>query len=333
VLSVLADGQRITHENLSTRLGISLEQLKRVLAQLVGIAVPLNQNENGVALSISASHHLLDTSLMLKVLASTVRERIDELKVHALCTSTNDLLEADELNSWRSFNVAIADSQTAGRGRQGHRWISPFGGGLYVSLSTHWTGAADMLASLPLAIGVAVAEQLQAFITLPVKLKWPNDLIVEDQKLGGLLLESRPHPNGGSRVLIGLGINLVSPLPGSVPLKLASDRTLSAFEPVGIAQLVRDGVAPNRSILTAMVLNSVVAAVDKYRDEGFYAFRQRWQARDYLFERNIVVHNTEQNTSVSSGVAHGVDETGALRVTTNDGEVAVRGGEISVRCS
>src|SRR3546814_20529580 len=98
--------------------------------------------------------------------------------------------------------------QTAGRGRRGRSWISPFGANLYLSIAWSWPAWPPELSALSLAIGVACAKVIENHGVADVRLKWPNDLLVDDRKLGSILIEHRGEAGGACRVVVGIGLHL-----------------------------------------------------------------------------------------------------------------------------
>ena len=126
-----------------------------------------------------------------------------EVRVVARCSSTNALLR-DE----RSAGPVLlaAEWQTAGRGRHGRRWRSMRGAGATFSIRRHMASEQRRLAGLSVAVGISSARALRGLGALGVTLKWPNDLMVNRRKLGGILIETRPA-SPGSVVIVGIGIN------------------------------------------------------------------------------------------------------------------------------
>ena len=111
----------------------------------------------------------------------------------------------------RSGLVCTAEQQTAGRGRRGREWISPFGRNLYVSTVWEFTQGAAALEGLSLAVGVAVAQALKGLGLPEVQLKWPNDIQHEGKKLGGVLLEMVGDASRQCQVVVGIGVNVAMP--------------------------------------------------------------------------------------------------------------------------
>ena len=204
--------------------------------------------------------------------------------------------------------LLVAEAQTAGRGRLGRGWASEPGNSLTCSLGLElapadWSG-------LSLVVGIALAESLHP----RVRLKWPNDLWVDDRKLGGILIETASFGDGGGAAryaVIGFGLN-IAPRPAeglSTP-------------PAALRDLLQPVDAPDALALVAAPL---VAAVQDFEQHGFAPFLARFEARDALRDRAVTLSDG------SSGTAHGVTEHGALLVHTAAGMQAVSSNEVSVR--
>lgn len=203
--------------------------------------------------------------------------------------------------------LLVAERQTAGRGRLGRAWAAEPGASLTFSLGLplapqDWSG-------LSLAVGVAIAEALHPAI----RLKWPNDLWVDDRKLAGILIETAaPTPPAAHRyAIVGVGIN-IDPRPAeglSTP-------------PVALRELAEGLDAGQALLATAAPL---VAALQAFEHYGFAPFQARFQARDALADRPVRLSDG------TMGTAHGVSERGALLVHTAAGMTAVTSAEVSVR--
>ncbi len=203
--------------------------------------------------------------------------------------------------------LLVAERQTAGRGRLGRGWQSAAGESLTFSLGlslapADWSG-------LSLAVGVAVAECLHPAI----RLKWPNDLWLEDRKLGGILIETASFGGGGERryAVVGIGLN-IAPRPAeglSTP-------------PAALREL-----APGTDAGTALglIAEPLVRTLQAFEQYGFRPFQARFDARDALRDRLVTLSDG------TAGTAHGVSEAGSLLVHTAAGMQAVSSSEVSVR--
>ena len=214
--------------------------------------------------------------------------------------------------------LLAAEEQTAGRGRMGKGWHSRAGQSLTFSLAlplapADWSG-------LSLAVGVSLARSLHP----DVRLKWPNDLWLQERKLGGILVETASSGEGASAprtVVIGVGINIARPDAATV-LSTAVPGAPVPMPPAGLSE-VRVGVTAGEAL--ALVAPSLVHDVLRFGHEGFAAFADGFDQRDALRGRAVRL------TDGAEGTAVGVDPQGALQVQTASGLRTVHSAEVSVR--
>jgi BirA family transcriptional regulator, biotin operon repressor / biotin---[acetyl-CoA-carboxylase] ligase len=225
-------------------------------------------------------------------------------------TNADLLAEVAQLNC---PTLLIAEAQTAGKGRAGRTWHSTPGASLTFSLAWKFGVPAHALLGLPLAVGVAVAEALSQF-GIDVKLKWPNDILCEDGKLGGILIETA---TAGEHVwaIIGIGINMLAP----------EGLAQQIGQPVAAAPVLRQ----QRARALATLLNCLADALLLFEQRGFTAFQQRWNALHAFDQRLVTV--IERGAVLHEGRARGVDASGRLLLATPQGQVAVLAGDISLR--
>lgn len=230
------------------------------------------------------------------------------------CDSTNDWLLARAAAGAPSGHVVVAETQTAGRGRRGRAWLSAPGDSLTFSLLWRFAPGTSP-AGLSLAAGVAVAAALSkvgADEAATVRLKWPNDLLKDGGKLGGILVElasGAPHA-----AVIGIGLNLR--LPAAMPDEL---RMQSAA--------LGDDIDPNR--LLAMLLVELLGALETFAGGGFAPLRAAWCAR-HAFE-DAPVRLLSDFAPPRDGLCRGVDVDGALLLEANGRIERILAGEISLR--
>jgi BirA family biotin operon repressor/biotin-[acetyl-CoA-carboxylase] ligase len=234
-----------------------------------------------------------------------------EVRVVERCTSTNDLLLKEN-----NTVLLAAEEQTAGRGRRGRRWHSAPGAGLTFSLGRRIRRPARELAALSLVAGVAAARALRALGVRQAALKWPNDLVVDGAKLGGILVEARTaggSRNRGSYAVIGLGINC--------------RRTRGLAAKLGRAvAFVGDFVAVSRTEILQGTASALLAALDAFEAGGLQALRAEWEAMDAHAGQRLRVRLADGR--VMTGTAGGLAEDGALRLVTRNGVRAVRSGRV-----
>lgn len=213
--------------------------------------------------------------------------------------------------------VFVAEQQTAGQGRLGREWISPADCNLYASVAHCFALPPARLAGLSLVTGIALAEALRAIGAIHVAVKWPNDLVVDGRKLGGVLVQLRGRPGGATLAAIGFGINVR--MPAGMDARIGQPWC-------DLAQSI--GVLPSRNILLAGILAELLPALALFSERGLEPFLQRWHALDSLRGRSAKVINGDSHTQ---GECLGIAESGALRLRVGDQVREFHGGEVSVR--
>ncbi len=233
-----------------------------------------------------------------------------EVRVLERCTSTNALLLAEA--PARPVLLA-AEAQSAGRGRRGRRWYSSPGNAATFSLCRTVRRPLRELPAVSLVAGVAVVRALRSLGARPVALKWPNDLVVGEAKLGGILVESRPR-DGAALVVIGVGINCRR----DATLELRLRRPITALE-----RLV---AAPPRNALMARLGASLMECLDLFEACGLESLRREWERLDAHAGRRVRVRLADGR--MISGMARGLAEDGSLRLATAAGLRAVSSGRV-----
>jgi BirA family transcriptional regulator, biotin operon repressor / biotin---[acetyl-CoA-carboxylase] ligase len=243
--------------------------------------------------------------------------------------------------------VRVAYRQTAGRGRQGRSWYAEPGRALMFSLACVLPRPLAGLTGLSLAVGVALVEALRALPGLApgdaarIGLKWPNDVLLDQGKLGGILIETAWSTPDASAAVIGIGLNLrddealASAL--SSDLAAASARTpaqaqakapplMRATPPASLSR-VRPEATLTETLAAA--LEALASMIERFSADGFAPFRPRWNACHVHAGREVVL--IEQGVEVTRGKALDVDETGRLLIATADGVMPIATGDVSLR--
>ena len=250
--------------------------------------------------------------------------RVDAFEVFPEIDSTNSYLMQQPGPPPGCFHIALTDNQTAGRGRRGRTWLSPPGSGLCLSMAYTFPTSPPHLPALTLAIGLGVIEALDALDVKGVQLKWPNDLVADDGKLGGILTEAQAGAAGAMTVVTGVGINVR--LEASLDL---GDEAEGALRPVDLTTYA--GHAPPADRLAATLVERLQHTFVTYDASGFSAFVDRWSKHDWLFGRELTVDTAQRRvTGIGAGIADdgalllASDSAGTSRVTS--GTVVAAGG-------
>lgn len=236
--------------------------------------------------------------------------------------STNSRLLALPSPPAGKARVCLAEYQTQGRGRRGRQWLSPPGAGIWLSLAWQFDRPPDNLSALSLVAGLAARGGLAELGVPGLLLKWPNDLVVGDEKLGGVLVEMRAEGNGPCLVVIGMGVNhrLPSGLPGEVT-------RAGGLAPVDLARAC-GGQPPSRNAVAAALISALAVRLDDVERHGAGNIQAEWRQVDAIAGRQVVVDNGDRRIS---GRAVGIDADGALRIEQGGAIERVTAGDVSVR--
>lgn len=318
VLPLLSDGDFHSGQELADALGISCTAVSKQLKKLQKLGLQVEASESR-GYRLATAIELLDREQILRQLAPDSRELLSHLWLENVVDSTNaEVLR--QLQQGRSVGlVCVAEQQTAGRGRRGRNWVSPFASNLYLSLAWEFSGGAAALEGLSLAVGVAVAEGLERCGVPEISLKWPNDLMHERAKLGGILIEMVGDVAGTCQAVIGVGLNVRMPDSAAVAIDQAW---------TDLARITPE--LPHRNQLLVAVLDQLLPLLSNFETRGFASLREAWMARDANAGQAVVIRSGNNQWA---GVARGVDEQGALLLETENGLQPVYGGEVSLRAS
>ncbi len=258
---------------------------------------------------------LLAESICFK-LSLDDRTRLAGLDVFDRVDSTNSYLLSEQVSLERRYHVVFAEAQSAGRGRNGRKWISPFGRNVLVSVGWCCDCRLHQLGGLSLVVGLAVVAALESVGFSGIGLKWPNDLYWDGRKLGGILVEVAGETDGPVSVVAGIGVNchLDSAHGERISQPFAALKELS-------------GVV-DRNHIAAAILSALFRMLPVYMEHGFGRFIEEWRRVDILSGLEVdVIRGKEKNT----GVYLGIDPTGAALVRFGGQVRALTGGEISLR--
>ena len=315
----LADGEFHSGAALAAQHGLTRSAVwkaVRVLREL-GLAVQAVTNRG---YRLPAPVVPLDAARIRAGLPASLLARLRHGEVAWTLGSTNSELLGRAPPPPGQFDFLLAEYQSAGRGRHARSWIAPPGGAICLSLSWSFAALPGDAGALSLAMGVAALRALATLGRLPVGLKWPNDLLADGRKLGGMLLELRSEGGGPAHVVYGIGLNV------ALGAELSARVAASGLEPTDLAVLGVPGCDRNR--LAAELIAAAVDAFVVFEREGFRAFFADWQSADLLRGQTVTVSGV--GTEVA-GRAAGVDSDGALLVETAGGLQRFISGEVSVR--
>lgn len=302
---------------LARELGITRSAVWKRIESLRAAGVDV-QARPGQGYALDAALELLDADAIAAALAPSARAELAHLDVLLETDSTN-AVALREPTPARGTRAWLAERQTAGRGRRGRRWASPLAAHVYLSLSRRFDGGVAALQGLSLAVGVAAADALHALGYPQVRLKWPNDLVANGRKLGGILVEVGGEAGGPMRVVVGLGLNV------AMPASAARDIDQPWCDLASLS-----AAPPSRHAACVALLDALLPMLARFEREGLEAFLEGWARHDMLAGQRVRLHLGDR---VVEGVALGVAADGALRLREADGERRHHAGEASLRAA
>ncbi|QZY94659.1 bifunctional biotin--[acetyl-CoA-carboxylase] ligase/biotin operon repressor BirA [Pantoea dispersa] len=308
LVALLADGEFHSGEQLGEALGMSRAAVNKHIQTLKSWGLDV-YTVTGKGYSLPAPIQLLNEEAILAHLHQA------DLAVIPVIDSTNQYL-LDRMDQLNSGYACIAEYQQAGRGRRGRKWFSPFGANLYMSMYWRLEQGPAAAMGLSLVIGIVMAEVIQSLGAADVRVKWPNDLYLQDRKLAGILVELTGKTGDAAQIVMGAGINLVMRGEGTAEINQ------------GWINLQEAGIEINRNELAARLINRLREALPLFERDGLAPFVGRWEALDNFIHRPVKLLIGDHEVH---GIARGIDKQGGL-LLEQDGEIkSWVGGEISLR--
>lgn len=314
LLRLLAGGGWRSGVDLAQQLGLSRAAVWKQAQGLSRWGVDVHaQRARGYRLTPALD--LLDLSRLRQALAGSAAPH-DGLELFDTLPSTNAHLMA-RIVAGGGAGVCVAEHQSAGRGRRGRVWHSPFGRNLYVSVAQAYEAGPAALAGLSLAIGTALVQALTGLGVAGVGLKWPNDLLCGGAKLGGILIELQGDTQGPCWAVAGIGLNV----------NMDASDGASIDQPwTSLARLAGRGW--DRTALAAQVITTVGQVMSGFPTSGLAPWLAAYAGFDLLADRPVQVDWAGERIT---GVARGIDASGALLLDCNGERRALWGGEVTVR--
>lgn len=318
VFQRLSDAGFQSGEALASDLAVTRAAVWKAVEQLREMGVALEATTNkGYRLAPGVS--ALSVEGIESRVTAEARAHLESLLVEWTLESTNTrLLDALPPAAGRAA-VVLAEHQTGGRGRRGRSWVAPPGGAICLSVAWQYAELPADLSALSLVVGLCAVNALHEF-GITVQLKWPNDLVTRNGKLGGILIEMRAEAGGPVHVVIGIGLN--------VRLDDEARATVRAAGNVADDIRAHRDPAPGRNEIVAGLLSRLLPALREFPRRGLKPHLSHWNACDVLFDREVNVENAGE---ITRGIARGIDAHGALLVETPGGVQRFISGEVSVR--
>jgi BirA family transcriptional regulator, biotin operon repressor / biotin---[acetyl-CoA-carboxylase] ligase len=321
ILTLLADGEFHSGTELAEALSVSRSAICKQLRGLSEFGLH-HSAVSGKGYRLDKPLELLELPKINAILSEKNRAHISTLEIYDTLNSTNSYLMEHSRNDAPSGFVCFAEHQTAGKGRRGRQWVSPYGSNIHVSILWRFQqGGIAGTAGLSLAIGVAAIRALKQLGINDVGLKWPNDIYSQGKKLGGILIEVSGEADGPCAAVVGLGLNLF--LPDSQAQTITQAWT-------DLAKITGGNPLP-RNKLAGTLLNHVLAIINEFETSGIKAYLDEWRSYDCLKGLAATLFIGQQQVE---GIVEGIDENGLLLIKKSGGSIqAFASGEVSFNAS
>lgn len=316
ILDLLSDSGFRSGQELGDYLGISRSAVwKRLQAlKLKGVfveAVP------GKGYRLTQQLELLDHDKVVAAIGPVSRSYLQRLEIFDEIDSTNRYMMQKARSDGLTGEVCLAECQTQGRGRRGRPWVSPYASNVYLSLLWRFNKSPSELGGLAIASGVAVGRCFAELGVGDFGLKWPNDVVWQERKLVGILLEMSGEASGPCAIVAGVGLNV----------SMRPDAARAIDQPWTDLTSVL-GIALSRNRLAGLLLKHLLAAFAAYELHGLAPFAEQWQQWDCTKDKHVQLIFPHQTIS---GIARGIDSAGGLRLEHNGSITTYHGGEVSLR--
>lgn len=316
LISLLSDGKFHSGEELGSLLKITRSAIWKVIKQLSTLGIEVNCVK-GKGYQIPNGLDLLNKTTIYHHLSDITRKNIHCFEILEKVSSTNQYL-LKELNSNNAkTSIVLTEYQSAGRGRRGRSWHSPYGKNIYLSLLWHFEKDPGELFGLSLVTAMAVIFTLEKYGLTNLQLKWPNDVLWNGRKLSGILIEMMARPHIETSVILGIGINVDMP------------KNSQINDWVDISEII--STKPDRNKITALLINEIVDILELFQKNGFSYFLPDWQRYDMLNNQTVTIYT---NNNQFTARVLGISNKGELIILNEHDEIIhLLQGEVSVRLS
>ena len=318
LLQHLSHEQFISGNALGSALGVSRAAVWKMVKHCMDVTGVDIFSVKGKGYCLAQPLELLSEAVIRQHLSASCHDCVAKIEVVSRCDSTNTQLHRRGAGL-DSGTILFAEQQTAGRGRNGRSWISPFAQNLYFSM--YWRSNLPIMAlsGFSLALGVVVLRGLKELgFVQEIGLKWPNDILYQGAKLAGFLVEILGEANGTASLIIGVGINVkMDKLQGELIDQRWTDLST-----------INDAICLSRNSLAATMVNQICILQEVFSAQGFQSYREEWIAHDCFHRLPVDLFTSD---GIIQGIEDGVDESGALQLIINGEQHKIYSGDVSLR--
>jgi BirA family biotin operon repressor/biotin-[acetyl-CoA-carboxylase] ligase len=320
LISALASGEFVSGQEVGKQLGVSRTAISTHVKTLINMGLDI-YSVTGKGYKLAQPIQLLNKRNILLFMSQEIPDNKNrltpEIEVYSLIDSTNDYLMRRLPNQVTQGQVCLAEYQSAGRGRRGRQWVSPFGSQIYLSMYWYLEQGLSAAMGLSLLSALAVSDAVFAVSGVQVQLKWPNDIYIDGVKLAGILIDLEGQALEPSHSVIGIGLNLDMPAEAAEKI----DQRWTDLKSHSETKI-------DRNALSAQLISCLYARLQQHKSGGLTGMLDEWHAHDVYLNKRVRLHTGER---VTTGICRGINNQGALLLEV-DGQVKpIYGGEVSLR--
>lgn len=310
----LADGKFVSGQLIGESLGISRAAVSKQIASLNDMGFDIF-SVTGKGYRLAQPISLIDKTKVLAALST--KALASKVEVHCLIDSTNNYLLRRLPDHIKQGQVCVAEHQSAGRGRRGKQWISPFGSHIYMSM--YWYLEQGMSAAMGLSVvaAIAISDAIKSLYQIDVQLKWPNDIYIEGKKLAGILIDLEGQALEPSHCIIGIGVNVSMP-----------ENASNAIDQPWTDLQTHTAIDIDRNILIAEIISKLTERLYEHQENGIVKMLDQWFNLDLYLNQPIKLIS---GSKVTQGICRGINNQGALLFEVDRQIKPVYGGEVSLR--
>lgn len=319
LLELLSDGVFHSGSDLGKKLGLTRCAIWKLIKQLDKYEIKVEAKTNQ-GYRILGGLELLDKKIIGQYINHKYKSLVNVSTILDETLSTNTHLAELIKTQAQNINICFAEGQSAGRGRLGRPWVSPYARNIYLSIHWSFTKEASELSGLSLAVAVAVAEALGIYgVKQDIAVKWPNDVLWQKRKLAGILIELSGEAYNICNAIIGVGLNV------NMPQKLAQE----IKQPwCSIAQITKD--IPQRNKLAGLLLDRLLTTLDEFQKNGLKPFLEKWRELDVVYGKKVTIITPSHQRI--SGIGSGVNDKGYFLLKDSSNKIhSFATGEVSLK--
>ncbi len=313
LLYYLDSSQWISGQILAEKIGLSRSAIWKQVKHLQSEGIAIEQSHRGYRLRDPLI--LLDEKTINAGIDTHWHQQAINLYLMPTVDSTNTFIKQRIKDN--SMSLCISEQQTAGRGRLGRTWLSPFGENMYLSIAWRTNGSLAKLSGLSIAASLALKSALAPWID-DLQVKWPNDLLHHGKKIAGTLVEVTAESYGNCLIIVGIGLNINTQ---------TRHHPLSDQPHCSMRDILNRYLDRNNIIIA--IINHCLRIFSQFEQQGLKPLLQLWKKADYLQNKEVTIYQTQ---TVIKGIARGINSLGHLLIENKDGKInEINSGETSLR--